>query len=147
MTELNVLILAAGEGTRMKSDLPKVLHVAAGKALLEHVLDAAAPLKGQAGVVVGRGADLVRERLADRAGLVFFIQKQRRGSGDAVKPAARWLARRGGDVVVLCGDAPLVRPETLKDLVRAHRRQKNAVTLLTATVADATGYGLSLIHI
>lgn len=141
MTELNVLILAAGEGTRMKSDLPKVLHVAAGKALLEHVLDAAAPLKGQAGVVVGRGADLVRERLADRAGLVFFIQKQRRGSGDAVKPAARWLARRGGDVVVLCGDAPLVRPETLKDLVRAHRRQKNAVTLLTATVADATGYG------
>jgi bifunctional UDP-N-acetylglucosamine pyrophosphorylase/glucosamine-1-phosphate N-acetyltransferase len=125
----------------MKSDLPKVLHVAAGKALLEHVLDAAAPLNGRAGVVVGRGADAVRERLSTRNDLVFFIQQQRRGSGDAVKPAARWLARRGGDVVVLCGDAPLIRPETLKDLVRTHRRQKNAVTLLTATVADATGYG------
>lgn len=125
----------------MKSDLPKVLHVAAGKALLEHVLDASATLKGRAGVVVGRGADTVRARLSERADLVFFIQKQRRGSGDAVKPAARWLARHGGDVVVLCGDAPLIRPETLKELVRVHRREKNAATLLTATVADASGYG------
>jgi bifunctional UDP-N-acetylglucosamine pyrophosphorylase/glucosamine-1-phosphate N-acetyltransferase len=92
----SILILAAGEGTRMKSDLPKVLHSAAGKPLLVHVLDAAEPLRGAVGVVLGRGADQVRAALAARTGLSFFIQKERRGSGDAVKPAAAWLRRRGG---------------------------------------------------
>lgn len=125
----------------MKSDLPKVLHRAAGRSLLEHVLEAAGPLKGAAGVVLGRGADRVKESLAGRKNLFFFIQKERRGSGDAVRPAAAWLGRRGGDVVVLCGDAPLIRPQTLKALVARHRREKNAATLLTAAVADPTGYG------
>ncbi len=141
LTSLSVLILAAGEGTRMKSDVPKVLHSAAGKALVEHVLDAAAPLGGAVGVVLGRGAETVKERLAGRPGLSFFVQKERRGSGDAVRPAARWLAKRGGDVVVLCGDAPLVSTETLRSLVRLHRREKNAATLLTAEVPDPSGYG------
>jgi bifunctional UDP-N-acetylglucosamine pyrophosphorylase/glucosamine-1-phosphate N-acetyltransferase len=138
---LSVLVLAAGEGTRMKSEIPKVLHSAAGKALVEHVLDAVAPCGGQVGVVLGRGADVVKNQLASRKGLAFFIQKERRGSGDAVRPAARWLARRGGDVLVLCGDAPLVRTETLRSLTRLHQREKNAVTLLTAEVPDPTGYG------
>lgn len=141
MKSLNVLILAAGEGTRMKSALPKVLHSAAGKSLLEHVLDAAAPLQGAVGVVLGRGSDQVKARLAGRPGLNFFIQKERRGSGDAVKSAAAWMRRRGGDVVVLCGDAPLVEPGTLRALVARHRREKNAATLLTAQVPDPTGYG------
>jgi bifunctional UDP-N-acetylglucosamine pyrophosphorylase/glucosamine-1-phosphate N-acetyltransferase len=92
-------------------------------------------------VVLGRGADRVKESLAGRKNLFFFIQKERRGSGDAVRPAAGWLSRRGGDVVVLCGDAPLIRPQTLKALVARHRREKNAATLLTATVVDPTGYG------
>src|SRR5438045_1297851 len=101
MSTLSLLILAAGEGTRMKSSLPKVLHEAAGKPLLAHVLDAAAVLKGAAaGVVVGRGADAVRERLSGRAlagrPLNFFIQRERRGSGHAVKSAAAWLKKRGG---------------------------------------------------
>lgn len=125
----------------MKSDLPKVLHSVAGKALVEHVLDAVAPLGGAVGVVLGRGAETVKERLSVRPGLSFFIQKERRGSGDAVRPAARWLAKRGGDVVVLCGDAPLVLTETLRSLVRLHRREKNAATLLTAEVPDPSGYG------
>ncbi len=125
----------------MKSDLPKVLHSVAGKALVEHVLDAVLPLKGSVGVVLGRGADQVKERLAPRGGLSFFIQKERRGSGDAVRPAARWLAGRGGDVLVLCGDAPLVRRESLGALVRLHRREKNAATLLTASVPNPQGYG------
>jgi bifunctional UDP-N-acetylglucosamine pyrophosphorylase/glucosamine-1-phosphate N-acetyltransferase len=133
---MNVLILAAGEGTRMKSDLPKVLHWAAGKSLLEHVVDAAAPLRGAVGVVLGRGADRVKSQLASRKDLVFFIQKERRGSGDAVKTAMGWLRRRGGDVVVLCGDAPLVRSSTLRALTAKHRREKNAATLLTAMVPD-----------
>jgi bifunctional UDP-N-acetylglucosamine pyrophosphorylase/glucosamine-1-phosphate N-acetyltransferase len=83
----------------MKSDLPKVLHSGAGKALVEHVLDAVAPLGGAVGVVLGRGAEAVKERLESAIGIVFFVQKERRGSGDAVRPAARWLARRGGDVL------------------------------------------------
>lgn len=125
----------------MKSDLPKVLHSAAGKPLVEHVLDAVTPVGGAVGVVLGRGADVVKERLSARPSLSFFIQKERRGSGDAVRPAARWLAGRGGDVLVLCGDAPLVRPESLRDLTRLHRREKNAATLLTAHVPNPKGYG------
>lgn len=125
----------------MKSALPKVLHGVAGKALVEHVLDAVSPLGGAVGVVLGRGAETVKERLASRKGLTFFIQEKRRGSGDAVRPAARWLARRGGDVLVLCGDAPLVRPESLRALRRLHIREKNAATLLTASVPSPFGYG------
>ncbi|HRY29472.1 MAG TPA: bifunctional UDP-N-acetylglucosamine diphosphorylase/glucosamine-1-phosphate N-acetyltransferase GlmU [Elusimicrobiota bacterium] len=139
MTVPAVLVLAAGEGTRMKSSLPKVLHEAAGEPLLEHVFRAAAPLRGPVGVVVGHGAERVRERYAGRC--LFFLQKRRLGSGDAVKSAAAWLKRRGGDVVVLCGDAPLIRPGTLKRLTAVHRREKNAVTLLTARVSDPFGYG------
>ncbi len=124
----------------MKSDLPKVLHRAAGKTLLEHVLDAAAALRAPVGVVLGRGADKVQKTLRGRA-LKFFRQRKRRGSGDAVVPAARWLAKRGGTVAVLCGDAPLFRPETLARLSALHRSEKNAATLLSARVADPTGYG------
>jgi len=133
-----ILILAAGEGTRMKSDLPKVLHEAAGDALLGYVLRAVAPLKGDVGLVVGRGADLVRRRYPK--GFRFFLQKERRGSGHAVKTATRWL-KTGGDVLVLCGDAPLIRPETVRNLLGIHRREKNAATLLTARVANPAGYG------
>lgn len=140
MTSLNVLILAAGEGTRMKSLRPKVLHEAAGKALVEHVLAAASVLKGAVGVVLGSGADTVKERLNGR-GLKFFLQKQRRGSGDAVKPAVSWLRSRGGHTVVLCGDAPLLKPATIQALAALHQREKNAATLLTARVPNPFGYG------
>lgn len=140
MTQLNILVLAAGEGTRMKSLRPKVLHEAAGKALVEHVLDAASVLNGAAGVVLGKGADQVKARLAGR-GAVFFLQKERRGSGDAVKPAASWLKKRGGDTMVLCGDAPLLKPETIRALAALHKKDKNAATVLTARVPRPTGYG------
>lgn len=120
----------------MKSSLPKVLHEAAGDSLLGHVLRAAKPLGGRVGIVVGNGADLVRERFK---GCSFFLQKQRLGSGHAVMAAGSWL--KGGDVLVLCGDAPLVRPETLKELLRTHRAEKNAATLLTARVEKPFGYG------
>jgi bifunctional UDP-N-acetylglucosamine pyrophosphorylase/glucosamine-1-phosphate N-acetyltransferase len=141
MTNLNILILAAGEGVRMKSSRPKVLHEVAGKPLLGHVLDGCRPLAGRVGVVLGRGADEVKKRFKDRPGLSFFLQKERRGSGDAVKSAAGWFKKRGGDVLVLCGDAPLVRPETLKGLLFFHRRAKNAATVLTGRVENPFGYG------
>jgi bifunctional UDP-N-acetylglucosamine pyrophosphorylase / glucosamine-1-phosphate N-acetyltransferase len=141
MTPFSVLILAAGEGTRMRSALPKVLHQAAGKALVEHVLEAASVLKGAAaGVVLGRGADQVKALLGDR-GVSFFLQKERLGSGHAVKSAAVWLKRRGGDAMVLCGDAPLLKPGTVRALAALHRKEKNAATLLTARVDRPAGYG------
>src|SRR5687767_3496345 len=104
----------------MKSELPKVLHEAAGDALLGHVLRAVAPLKGEVGLVVGRGADQVRVRFP---GLSYFLQRERLGSAHAVRMGVPWLRKRKGDVVVLCGDAPLIRRETLKELVSIHRRE------------------------
>jgi bifunctional UDP-N-acetylglucosamine pyrophosphorylase/glucosamine-1-phosphate N-acetyltransferase len=125
----------------MKSARPKVLHEAAGKPLLAHVLDAASALRPDGtAVVLGRAADEVKTCFAGR-GLQFVLQRERRGSGHAVMAARSWLARRGGDVVVLCGDAPLVKPESLKGLAALHRREGNAATILTARVADSSGYG------
>ncbi|MBI4397329.1 MAG: NTP transferase domain-containing protein, partial [Elusimicrobia bacterium] len=141
MKRLNTLILAAGEGTRMKSALPKVLHEAAGKSLLKHVLSAAAPLKGQTGVVLGRGADQVKEHLSPLPGIRFFLQEKRLGSGHAVMMAEPWLRRQGGDVVVLCGDAPMIRTETLKRLAGVHAKEGNSATVLTARVPRPFGYG------
>ncbi len=123
----------------MKSDLPKVLHEAAGDPLLGHVVRAASVLRGPVGFVVGRGAEKVRERFPGK--FQFFLQTKRLGSGHAVMSATSWLKRQGGDVVILCGDAPLIRPETLKALVSTHRKNGNAVTLLTARVANPFGYG------
>jgi bifunctional UDP-N-acetylglucosamine pyrophosphorylase / glucosamine-1-phosphate N-acetyltransferase len=139
MPKTKVLILAAGEGTRMKSDLPKVLHEAAGDSLVGHVIRAARTLRSPIGLVVGRGADQVRERLGP--GFRYFVQKRRLGSGHAVMSASAWLAREKSSVVVLCGDAPLLKAETIRRLVETHRRERNAVTLLTARVKDPFGYG------
>ncbi|MGQ0645319.1 MAG: bifunctional UDP-N-acetylglucosamine diphosphorylase/glucosamine-1-phosphate N-acetyltransferase GlmU [Elusimicrobiota bacterium] len=131
--------MAAGEGTRMKSGLPKVLHEAAGDTLLGHVVRAASALRGPVGIVVGRGAEAVRKKLGPS--YKFFTQRERRGSGHAVMSAAAWLKRSGGDAVVLCGDAPLVRGETLRRLAGLHRREENAVTVLTARLPEPAGYG------
>jgi bifunctional UDP-N-acetylglucosamine pyrophosphorylase/glucosamine-1-phosphate N-acetyltransferase len=136
---LRALVLAAGDGTRMKSSLPKVLHAAAGRSLLGHVLAAVAPLTRRVGVVVGRGAAEVEEQCG-APGIRFFSQRERRGSGHAARTAGRWL-EGAGDVLVLCGDAPLLRTSTLRDLVRFHRRGRHAVTVLTARVPDPRGYG------
>ncbi|MBI3291810.1 MAG: NTP transferase domain-containing protein, partial [Elusimicrobia bacterium] len=112
---LSVLILAAGEGTRMRSETPKVLHPIAGQPMIVHVLSAVKPLHPrQIGVVIGHGGEQVREvlRQAGSPRLHLVVQRRQRGSGDAVKAASAWLRRQGGDTLVLYGDAPLLRPET-----------------------------------
>ncbi len=137
-----VLVLAAGQGTRMRSRLPKVLHEAAGAPLLAHVLQAARALDPEEiFVVVGHGADAVRARFAD-AGVTFVDQARQRGTGDAVAACAAAVSDRDGPFVVLSGDGPLVTETSLTRLLAAHRDAGgDGMTLLTYDVEDPTGLG------
>ncbi|HEV7193399.1 MAG TPA: bifunctional UDP-N-acetylglucosamine diphosphorylase/glucosamine-1-phosphate N-acetyltransferase GlmU [Jatrophihabitantaceae bacterium] len=147
MTEapLTVVVLAAGEGTRMKSPrTAKVLHGFAGRSLLGHVLAATAPLgAAQTVVVVGHRRDEVAAHLAEiDPAAVTAVQDEQRGTGHAVRMALDTVqVGSPGTVVVLPGDAPLLRAETLQSLVAQHHRANAAATMLTSVVADPTGYG------
>jgi bifunctional UDP-N-acetylglucosamine pyrophosphorylase / glucosamine-1-phosphate N-acetyltransferase len=136
-----VIVLAAGEGKRMKSALPKVLHALLGRTLVGHVLAAAAPLRADRTlVVVGHGAGQVRDHLAQVApDAEPVLQEDQHGTGHAVRISLPPDVE--GTVVVLNGDLPLVRAETLAALVADHEARGNAATLLTAEVADPTGLG------
>ena len=138
--DLAILILAAGKGTRLKSNLAKVLHRAGGRTLLEHVIAACKSLGARSvHVVVGHQADQVAAAIA-ATGAKTVLQQPQRGTGHALLVARRAL---GGAkyVLVLPGDAPLIRTETLQSLVRAHREGAAAASILTAVLADPTGYG------
>lgn len=144
MSCLAVVVLAAGEGTRMKSTVPKSLHGFAGRTLLGHVLAAADGVDAEHTVVViGHGRDAVREHLAGIAPQVTpVVQEQQRGTGHAVRVALQAVpADASGAVLVVPGDTPLLTASTLQDLLRAHRDYGAAVTVLTSTVTDPTGYG------
>jgi bifunctional UDP-N-acetylglucosamine pyrophosphorylase/glucosamine-1-phosphate N-acetyltransferase len=135
------IILAAGEGKRMNSDVPKVLHEVGGKPLLAHVGRAATESGvDRIVVVVGKGAGLVRERFASD-GWEFVEQPERTGTGDAVRRAESQLRGFAGEVVVLAGDVPLLKGDTLATLRRRHREEGAAVTVLTARLPDPSGYG------
>jgi bifunctional UDP-N-acetylglucosamine pyrophosphorylase / glucosamine-1-phosphate N-acetyltransferase len=135
------LILAAGKGTRMKSDLAKVLHTVDGRALVEYVVDTAEGLGLTPNVVVvGHQADRVREVLRGRP-VVFADQPEQRGTGDAVSRARRALGAFEGTLAVLCGDVPFLRASTLRELFRRHEDGGFDATILTAVLDDATGYG------
>lgn len=138
-----VVVLAAGEGKRMKSALPKVLHPMLGRSLVGHVLAAAEPLRAaRTVVVVGHGADQVTAHLAEIApGATPVLQARMRGTGDATKCALSALPEVTGTVVVLTGDTPLLRAETLAELVAAHEEGGHAATVLTAEPHDVTGLG------
>jgi bifunctional UDP-N-acetylglucosamine pyrophosphorylase/glucosamine-1-phosphate N-acetyltransferase len=138
-----VVVLAAGEGTRMRSAIPKVLHAVGGRSLVHHAVAAAATLDPEhVVVVVGHGRDQVKAHLADVAPEVSSaVQDQQLGTGHAVGAALAGLPPLSGTVVVTYGDTPLLAGETLADLVAAHEAAGNAVTVLTAELADPTGYG------
>ncbi|WP_319459073.1 bifunctional UDP-N-acetylglucosamine diphosphorylase/glucosamine-1-phosphate N-acetyltransferase GlmU [Micromonospora sp. RTP1Z1] len=138
-----VVVLAAGEGKRMKSSLPKVLHPLLGRTLLGHVLAAAAPLRADRSVVVvGHGADQVRAHLAEIAPEATpVLQAQQLGTGHAVRIALEAVPDAAGTVVVINGDVPLLRPETVAALVEAHEGAGAAATVLAAEVPDPTGLG------
>jgi bifunctional UDP-N-acetylglucosamine pyrophosphorylase/glucosamine-1-phosphate N-acetyltransferase len=138
---LNIVILAAGQGKRMQSNLPKVLHPIAGRAMLSHVLDAAESLGAQGiAVVVGHGAEHVKKAYAEHPGLQFALQQPQMGTGHAVLQAVPLLKEDGDhDVtIVLYGDVPLVQPETLRALLAA---RGEGLAVLTEILTDPTGYG------
>jgi bifunctional UDP-N-acetylglucosamine pyrophosphorylase / glucosamine-1-phosphate N-acetyltransferase len=135
-----VVLLAAGEGTRMRSAVPKVLHRVAGRSLLDHVLAACAPLgAGRTLVVVGHGRDQVSAELP--AGVQAVVQAEQRGTGHAVRVALAAAPGLDGTVVVLPGDTPLLTPDTLRRLLAGHAAAGAVATVLTSVVADPTGYG------
>jgi bifunctional UDP-N-acetylglucosamine pyrophosphorylase/glucosamine-1-phosphate N-acetyltransferase len=144
-----VMILAAGRGTRMRSERAKVLHTLAGTPLVVGALDAALGLApARLAVVIGHEAEEVRrvctEHVARRGATVavrFVLQREQRGTGDAVRAALPALEGFAGDVIVLYGDVPALRPATLRALVEHHRVRRATLSLLTATVDDPRGYG------
>jgi bifunctional UDP-N-acetylglucosamine pyrophosphorylase/glucosamine-1-phosphate N-acetyltransferase len=138
--DLAVLILAAGKGTRLKSSLAKVLHRAGGRTLVEQVLRACAPLKAKKTIVVlGHQAEEVTNAIAPH-NATTVLQQPQHGTGHAMQVARRALGN-AKFAIVMPGDAPLVRPETLQALLATHRAADAAATVLTALVADPSGYG------
>ena len=138
--DLAIVILAAGKGTRLKSSLAKVLHRAGGRTLVEHIVRACEPLKPrETVVVVGHQAEQVAV-VVEPLGAVTVLQQPQNGTGHALQVAKRVLGR-AKFAVVLPGDAPLVRTETLKALIAAHHNGNAAATILSAVLADPSGYG------
>jgi len=152
---LDVVVLAAGQGTRMRSDLPKVMHPLAGKSMLAHVLETVRKLSpASICVVVGHGADKLRSAFAFAPDLTFVHQAQQLGTGHAVAQAVSHLANAVGSqgdreadraesnvTLVLYGDVPLVQAATLQNLLRVRQEGQGGLALLTQTLDDPSGYG------
>ena len=137
-----VAILAAGRGTRMKSDLPKVLHTLSGRSLVERVIDSCSLLDlDKQIVIIGYQGDKVKQTLSHRQNVEFVEQTEQLGTGHAVQQVMPSLQGYTGDLLVLNGDAPLLRPETLQKLVATHQAKQNDATLLTANLPNPQGYG------
>ena len=136
-----IAILAAGKGTRMKSTLPKVVHTLGHKTLVERVLDTAQDLQPQREIViVGYQADRVRQALAHRQ-VEFVEQREQLGTGHAAQQLLPILKDFDGDLIILNGDAPLMRPSTLKLLLKIHQGNGNSATIVTAQLSNPKGYG------
>lgn len=142
MSEKVAIILAAGQSSRMNTQLPKVLHEVCGRAMLAYVLDAC---RG-AGiekiyVIVGYGKEQVIEQFKEDENIVWVEQAEQKGTGHAVICCQDHLADFDGDTLVLCGDGPLIRAETLKTLIEKHQQENSAATLATAVLDNPGGYG------
>ncbi|MDF2556796.1 MAG: UDP-N-acetylglucosamine diphosphorylase/glucosamine-phosphate N-acetyltransferase [Bacillales bacterium] len=134
------VVLAAGQGTRMKSSLYKVLHQVCGKSMVEHVVDHLSTLDIEKTVtIVGHGADAVRNVLGERSH--YALQEKQLGTGHAVMQAESILGGCVGTTIVICGDTPLITPETLETLIKKHKELNAKATILTAIAPDPTGYG------
>lgn len=140
MNDTYAVILAAGKGTRMKSKLYKVLHPVCGRPMVQYVVDAAKKLNPTKTIlVVGQGAEQVQEQLGPQ--ISYVLQEEQLGTGHAVMVTKEELKERTGTTLILCGDTPLIRPETLEALVASHKKSKSSVTILTTKMNSPQGYG------
>lgn len=142
MKQLNSVILAAGDGTRLRSNRPKVLHEVCGHPMLHYVLRVAAEAEATRHVVViGYEGDQVRQAFNGREDVVFVEQTERKGTGHAVRMTGEAFKDYQGDILILAGDTPLLTVQTLQNLVRWHRHQDAAATILTTEMPEPRGYG------
>lgn len=140
MTNIYAIVLAAGQGTRMKSDLYKVLHPVCGKPMVEHVIDHIRDLHSDRIVtIVGHGAEMVEQTLGDKS--EYALQAEQLGTAHAVQQAEMVLADLDGTTLVVCGDTPLISTETMAALLAHHHETEAKATILTAIADDPTGYG------
>jgi len=140
MKNLRTIILAAGKGTRMKSDLPKVLHAVCGKPIIQYVLDIAKELGSlKIYVVLGHKIEKVKEAL--KGPFTAIQQKKLLGTADALKCSANYFKSYRGDVLILCGDTPLLNKMTVKKVIQKHKKSNAVCTFLTAVVHNSKGYG------
>ncbi|MDR7240309.1 bifunctional UDP-N-acetylglucosamine diphosphorylase/glucosamine-1-phosphate N-acetyltransferase GlmU [Neobacillus drentensis] len=134
------VILAAGQGTRMKSKLYKVLHPVCGKPMVQHVVDQVMKLNIQEIVtIIGHGAEMVQAQLGDSS--KYALQDQQLGTAHAVNQAQSMLDGKAGVTIVVCGDTPLIKAETMEALFKHHEELNAKATILTARISDPTGYG------
>lgn len=134
------VVLAAGQGTRMKSKLYKVLHPVCGKPMVEHVVDEALKLSlSKLVTIVGHGAEEVKKQLGDKS--EYALQAEQLGTAHAVKQAQPFLANEKGVTIVICGDTPLLTAETMEQMLKEHTQREAKATILTAVAEDPTGYG------
>lgn len=142
MSDIHVVVLAAGKGTRMKSQLPKVLHHIGGITIIERVIRTAAALRPKTiTVVIGHGADDVRKALANRSDLQFVTQEQQLGTGHALMQTRPVLDGQSGTVLLLSGDVPLLTVESLRALLGVHETTSASATVVTAVLPRPFGYG------
>lgn len=147
MKDIAVIILAAGKGSRMKSDLAKVLHKVADKSMVTHVIESALKVaSGHIHVVVGHQAEKVQKDILKKHNVCFAFQKALLGTGDAVKAALPGLDAGIEHVLVLCGDVPLIKSQTIGDLILTHQEFKAHLTVLAVKVSDPKGYGRIILN-
>ncbi|WP_350300844.1 bifunctional UDP-N-acetylglucosamine diphosphorylase/glucosamine-1-phosphate N-acetyltransferase GlmU [Peribacillus frigoritolerans] len=140
MSNRYAIILAAGQGTRMKSKLYKVLHPVCGKPMVQHVIDQVNQLQIEDIVtVIGHGAEKVQEQLGDSC--KYALQEQQLGTAHAVMQAESVLSVKNGTTLVICGDTPLIKAETMKELIALHEQSQAKATILTAYADNPAGYG------
>ncbi|MBF0259688.1 MAG: NTP transferase domain-containing protein [Desulfamplus sp.] len=147
VAEVGVIILAAGKGTRMKSELPKVLHRINGQSMINLVVGCASSLFGEnIVVVVGHKAELVKEEIDNHFKVCYAFQKQLLGTGDAVKTAVPFLNKNIQHVLILCGDVPLIKKKTIESFVNYHLDNEHDISVFGVEVDDPKGYGRIILN-
>jgi len=140
-SNLSIVIMAAGRGTRMNSNLPKVLHELSGKTLLSHVISTSLKLNPEKIIiVVGHEAQMVRDSVSNK-NILFSIQKEQKGTGHAIMQTSDHLNNFDGNTLVLSGDVPLIKKETLLSLIEKQESNSYDASMLTAEINDPSGYG------